>query len=192
MKYSIEYIKTLLNGFPRVKPIPWKTPIVHLESLSRELGVDVYVKRDDMAGIGIGGNKLRKLEYIFGDIVSKGYDTVITVGPINSNHALLTAMVASKLGLNTVLILRHTSRRNPVKGNYLLEKIMGVDVRIYSVSKSKRLLPIAEEIARKLENEGKKPYIIPVGGAIPLGALGYANSVLEILEQGKELGIKID
>lgn len=185
-------IKSLIERFPRVNLVSGsKTPIDFLENLSRELDSEIYVKRDDLTGVAIGGNKVRKLEFLLGDALSKGYDTIITTGAIHSNHALVTAAAAKKLGLDVVLVLRGEKTAIP-KGNYLLDKLIEADVRVVNVSTGKEIIPIMEKIAQELENNGKKPYIIPTGGATPIGTLGYIKCVLEIVKQEKELGLSFD
>jgi len=185
-------IKSLIEKFPQVNLVSGsETPIDFLENLSRELGTEIYVKRDDLTGVAIGGNKVRKLEFLLGDALSKGCDTIITTGAIHSNHALETAGAAKKLGLDVVLVLRGEKTAIP-KGNYLLDKLVGADVRIVNVSTGKETIPIMEKIAQELEVNGKKPYIIPTGGATPIGTLGYIKCVLEIVKQEKELGVSFD
>jgi len=185
-------VKCLIEKFPRVKLIPVKeTPIVFLENLSRDLNREIYVKRDDLTGISIGGNKVRKLEFLLGDALSKGYDTIITTGAIHSNHALLTACAARKTGLDVILVLRGKEGSIP-KGNHLLDLLVGADVKIVNVSSSKETIPIMENIAKELRKKGKKPYIIPTGGATPIGTLGYIDCALEIYRQERELGISFD
>ncbi|AEC51494.1 1-aminocyclopropane-1-carboxylate deaminase [Pyrococcus sp. NA2] len=182
-------ISALLSRFPRIELIPWETPIQYLPRISKMVGVDVYVKRDDLTGLGIGGNKIRKLEFLLGDAMAKGCDTVITIGAVHSNHAFVTALAAKKLGLDAVLLLRG---KEELKGNYLLDKLMGIETRIYEAENSWELLKVAEEVAEELKAKGKKPYIIPPGGASPVGTLGYVRGVGEIYTQLKRMGIEVD
>ncbi|WP_456398863.1 pyridoxal-phosphate dependent enzyme [Palaeococcus sp. (in: euryarchaeotes)] len=181
-------LKTLLARFPRVELIGFQTPIQYLPNLSQRLGIELYVKRDDLTGIAIGGNKVRKLEYLLGDALSKGYDTVITTGAVHSNHAFVTALAAKKLGLNALLVLRG-KKDAPVKGNYLLDKLMGIEVILVD---AKSTYPVMEEVAEELKAKGKKAYIIPVGGASPVGTLGYVRAAAEIWEQETALGVEFD
>ncbi len=182
-------IGSLLSPFPRVELVPWETPVHYLPKVSETVGADVYVKREDLTGFGIGGNKIRKLEFLLGDALSKGYDTVITMGAVHSNHAFVTALAAKKLGLEPVLILR--GKEEP-KGNYLLDRLMGIETRVFDVEKTPDLIPIAEEVAGELRAEGKRPYLIPIGGASPVGTLGYVRAVGEITSQSTELGLEFD
>ncbi|AFK21732.1 pyridoxal-phosphate dependent enzyme [Pyrococcus sp. ST04] len=182
-------IASLLAKFPRVELIPWETPIQYLPKVSEMLGVEVYIKRDDLTGLGIGGNKVRKLEYLLGDALAKGADVVITMGAVHSNHAFVTALAAKKLGLDAVLVLRG---KEVLRGNYLLDKLMGVETRIYEAENSFELMKYAEEVAEELREQGKRPYIIPVGGASPIGTLGYVRAVGEIATQSAVLGLEFD
>ncbi|AJC71707.1 1-aminocyclopropane-1-carboxylate deaminase [Thermococcus guaymasensis DSM 11113] len=182
-------IGSLLGRFPRVELVRWETPIQYLPRVSRKLGVDVYAKRDDLTGFGIGGNKVRKLEFLLGDAMAKGYDTVITTGAVHSNHAFVTALAAKSLGLDAVLVLYGKER---LKGNYLLDKLMGIETRVYDVERTSELWPIAQRVAEELRNEGKKPYLIPAGGASPVGTLGYVRAAGEIYSQMRQLGVEFD
>ncbi len=182
-------VSALLSKFPRVELVRWETPIHYLPRVSKELGVEVYVKRDDLTGFGIGGNKLRKLEFLLGDALARGCDTVITTGAVHSNHAFVTALATKSLGLDAVLVLRG---REELKGNYLLDKLMGIETRVFSVGKTSELWPVAERIAEELRREGKKPYLVPAGGASPVGTLGYVRAAGEIHSQMKRLGMEFD
>lgn len=182
-------IGSLLARFPRVELIGWETPIQYLPKISSMVGVDVYVKRDDLTGFGIGGNKIRKLEFLLGDAIAKGADTVITLGAVHSNHAFVTALAAKSLGLDALLVLRG---REELKGNYLLDKLVGIETRVFEAEKTTDLIPVAEEIAGELRAEGRKPYLIPIGGASPIGTLGYVRGVGEIASQANGLGLEFD
>jgi len=140
--------------------------------------------------LAFGGNKARKLEFLMADAINKGADTVITTGSVCSNHARLTAAAARKLGLNAVLILRAEGPK-AVKGNLLLDAILGADIRIVEAEKAE-IPKIMEETAKELSESGGKPYIIPGGGANAIGALGYLNASVELLHQLNELKIKAD
>lgn len=117
-----------MQDFPRIPLAVLSTPIQKLENISRLLNTNVYIKRDDLTGIGLGGNKVRKLEFLLADTKRKGAEVVFTTGGAQSNHAMLTAACAKKLGMEPILILKKhgvTER----KGNQLLEYLMDTDVR---------------------------------------------------------------
>ena len=169
-----------MNEFAKVSIGIFPTPIHKLENISRVLGVEVFVKRDDMTGIGFGGNKVRKLEYLLADAKAQGAQVVFTTGGAQSNHAMLTAAAARKLGMTPILILKKrgvTARQ----GNQLLEHLMGVDVRFMDTDSY-------EDIYREMDRVGQElgvPYYkIPCGGSNALGSLGYVDCVREIAQQG--------
>lgn len=111
-----------LNAFPRVSLGVFPTPVHKLENISRALGTNVYVKRDDLTGLGLGGNKVRKLEFLLADAKQKGAGIVFTTGGAQSNHAMLTAAAANRLGMTPILILKKRGV-TAVRGNLLLESI---------------------------------------------------------------------
>jgi len=180
----------LLGRFPRVKLVTLPTPLEYAPRLSEELGVKIYMKRDDAMELAFGGNKVRKLEFLLADALEKGADTIITTGALCSNHARLTSAAARKLGLNVVLILRNIGPK-AVKGNLLLDAILGADIRVVEADKSE-IPRIMEETAKELLDNGRKPYIIPGGGANAIGSLGYLNASIELLHQLNELKVKAD
>jgi len=182
-------LKAKLESFPRVNLLWGKTPIVKAVNLSREMGVELFVKRDDLSGLALGGNKTRKLEFIMGEALAQKCDTVITAGAVHSNHALQTAAAAKKLGLDVVLVLRGKEEN---KGNLLMDKLLDADVRIFDVPTSGALNEYMEDIAAELASQGKKAMIIPVGGSNSIGALGYINGAVEIVEQLDEKRINLD
>lgn len=166
-----------------------------MERLSKHLGGPrLWIKRDDCTGLSSGGNKTRKLEFLMGDALAKGADTIITQGAIQSNHARQTAAAAARLGLACHLLLEdRTGNNSPdytLNGNVLLDRLHGAFL-------SKRpggadMNAEMEALAADLRAKGKKPYVIPGGGSNPVGALGYANCALELVAQANERGLKID
>ena len=168
------------------------TKIEKLERLSNELKSNIYIKRDDQTGSEFSGNKVRKLEYLITDAISKGCNLLITCGGIQSNHCRATVSVATKLGMKSAVLLR-ISEEPEVTGNYFLDKLMGADVKFcskeeYSTSRGEIMNKMAEDYSAK----GYKPYVIPEGASNAIGTLGYYNCMLEILKQEEELGIKFD
>ena len=117
-----------LDSFSRVALGVFPTPIQKLENISKLLHRNVYVKRDDLTGLGLGGNKVRKLEFLLADAQKQGAEIVFTTGGAQSNHAMLTAAAAGKLGMKAVLVLKKRGVTECV-GNQLLERLMGTDVR---------------------------------------------------------------
>jgi len=186
-----KFVVGLKISLPRIRLAYLPTPLEYLPRLSKYLGgPKIWIKRDDLTGPAFGGNKVRKLEFVMADALSKGSSVVITTGGVQSNHARATAAVASKLGLKAVLVLRG-KEPSEVKGNLLLDRLFGAEVRFFPVEREE-IPRIMEEVADELRKKGEKPYIIPLGASFPIGAVGYANSVVEIYNQAKEMGIKID
>ncbi len=156
------------------------TPLGELRNLSRHLGgARIFIKRDDLTGLGGGGNKVRKLEFLVADALLKKADTLITVGAVQSNHCRQTAAAAAKTGLRCILVLRGHPPANPT-GNVLLDHILGADIR-WSGERTRE--EVMEEVTAAEIAAGRNPYPIPLGGSIPLGALGFAMAMKELTEQ---------
>ncbi len=162
------------------------TPILKLDRLSRRLGVELYVKRDDLTGLLESGNKVRKLEFLVGEALQQGADTLITCGPPDSNGCRAVAAVAARLGLRAVLAIRG-ARPAAADGNLLLGRLLGADTRYYSDA-GPDLAPEGADatmaaLAAEVRAGGGRPYIIPESGAGELGALGYIECAVELSEQ---------
>ena len=168
-----------IEDFPRIPLAVLPTPIQKLENVSRLLGTNIYIKRDDMTGIGLGGNKVRKLEFLLADAKNKGAEIVFTTGGAQSNHAMLTAACCKKLGLEPILILKKRGVTDR-KGNILLEYLMNTDVRFLDTGDSQEVYKEMDRVGRE---SGRPYYKIPTGGSNAIGALGYVNCVKEIAEQ---------
>lgn len=171
------------------------SPLIRLERLGRELGgINLYMKRDDLGGIGGGGNKLRKLEYSVAQAQAEGCDTLITFGALQSNHARLSAAVAARQGLRCELILNRKVPRATVHyeqgGNLALNRIFGAALHILAADDDP--LAFCEARVQALKAEGQKPYVIPFGGSDALGAIGYAECVTELIDQAADAGITVD
>ena len=176
------------EDFCRVKLMAGPTPMYKLENVSRVLGKNIWIKRDDMTGVALGGNKVRKLEFLLADAVRKGAKTVLTTGGAQSNHAMLTAACCMRLGLKPVLLLKKRGVSDR-RGNLLLSRLMGTDVRFVDTDSFEEINAMMDEIGRKT---GEPYYTIPVGGSVPLGALGYVDCVHEMSVQAAERGVHID
>ncbi len=169
-----------LDQFPRVSLGVFPTPIQKLENISALLHTNVYVKRDDLTGLGLGGNKIRKLEFLLADAGEKGAQVVFTTGGAQSNHAMLTAAAAGKLGLRAILVLKKRGVTECL-GNQLLEKLMGTDVRFVDTDDYGDIYAEMDRIGAGL---GVPYYKIPCGGSNALGSLGYVDCAREIAGQG--------
>jgi D-cysteine desulfhydrase family pyridoxal phosphate-dependent enzyme len=178
-----------LNKLPRFRLSEFPTPIHHLERLSTAYnGPTIYMKRDDLTTLGMGGNKTRKLEFLIGDALKQNKDILVTAGGLQSNHCRLTAAAARKAGLECHLVLNGTKTENP-SGNLLLDKIFGATVHYCDRKKrDERLNQVADELAES----GRNPYVIPVGGSNSIGSVGYVNAMLELDTQLKEMQINLN
>jgi len=184
-----------LARFPRIRLGHLPTPLEPMENLSRHLGGPrLWIKRDDATGLSTGGNKTRKLEFLMAEALAQKADTVITQGATQSNHARQTAAAAAKLGLACHILLEdRTGDHSPAyaqSGNVLLDKLHGASIsrRPGGADMQAEMEALAEELRAK----GKRPYVIPGGGSNPVGALGYVNAALELVNQAAEMGLRID
>lgn len=175
----------LLPSFPKLELLGAPTPLEHLPRLSDYLGRDIFIKRDDFTPVALGGNKLRKLEFLAADALRQGADVLLTAGAIQSNHVRQTAAVAAKLGLKCVALLENplaTASSNYLSnGNRLLLDLM--DAEVVMVDALHDPAAQLEEQATRLEVQGFRPYIVPVGGSNALGALGYVECAQEMAHQ---------
>lgn len=174
-----------LAQFPRLDLVGSATPLEKLSRLSDYLGREIYIKRDDVTPMAMGGNKLRKLEFLAADAVRQGADTLVTAGAIQSNHVRQTAAVAAKLGLQCVALLENpidTKAENYLSnGNRLLLDLFNVEVVMCDALHDPQVQ--LADLATRLEAQGFRPYVIPVGGSNALGSLGYVQCALEIAAQ---------
>jgi D-cysteine desulfhydrase family pyridoxal phosphate-dependent enzyme len=180
-----------LDCYPRVPLAEYPTPLEYLPHLSAELGREVYVKRDDGIGPGLGGNKTRKLEYLFAEAHRRGVRKVVTFGGLQSNHARITAAAARKLDFESHLFY-FEPRPDQMLGNLLLNQIFGAHMHF---------IPFGGGGGMTLESTNRlvrlvawlrvgRHYFIPVGGHSWLGCLGYVRAALEIHRQAHEIGIE--
>lgn len=169
-----------MREFDKVKLGIFPTPVHRLENISRALGIQVYIKRDDLTGLGLGGNKVRKLEYLLAQARAQGAEVVFTTGGAQSNHAMLTAAAAKKLGMTPVLILKKRGV-TACMGNQLLERLMGTDVRFMDTDSYDDIYAEMDRVGQEM---GKPYYKIPCGGSNALGTLGYVDCVRELRDQG--------
>lgn len=165
------------------------TPIQRLPRLSAELGVDLFVWRDDMTGCVESGNKVRKLEFILADALEKKATHIVTGGGMQSNHTRATAYCARRLGLETTIVVREPKQGRDTaaipSGNLLLNEIAGADLRFVSYLDYQKAggsyLPLIEAEAERLRKTGATPYVVPSGGSMPIGSWGYIAAVEEML-----------
>jgi L-cysteate sulfo-lyase len=166
-----------------------------MANLTRLLGgPKLYVKRDDCTGLATGGNKTRKLDFLMGDALAQGADTIVTQGAVQSNHVRQSAAAAAKLGLACTILLE---RRVPdvgadyeITGNVMLDKLYGASIEFRPPGLD--MNAEAEAMALRLRDDGAKPYVIPGGGSNRVGALGYVSAALELLGQANDRDLPID
>ena len=183
-----------LARFPRIRLAHLPTPLEPLPRLSEALGVEIWIKRDDCTGLAGGGNKTRKLEFLLGDALECGADTLVTQGAVQSNHVRQTAAAAAAHGLACEVILEDRTGSRSVdyigNGNVLMDRLFGAGIR--SVLGGSDMNAELEKTAAEVRARGGKPYIIPGGGSNPVGALGYVDCAREIVVQADELDMQID
>lgn len=200
--YIVDNAKIFLKKIPRLSLGFYPTHLQKLETLSNETGINIFLKREDLSGSNLfGGNKMRKLEYLMADAQNKGCKYVFTFGATQSNHAMQTAAACRKCGLIPVLFLVNlvdTDEGAP-KANLLLDKIFDAEIHIVSVQPNENVMEamqrttaIAASYQKQLEDAGHKCYIIPGGGASPLGSVGFYSGYIELCEQLNSLGCTAD
>ena len=185
----------LLSRFPRLHFAHLPTPLEPLYRLSEQLGgPKIWIKRDDCTGLAGGGNKTRKLEFLIADALATNADCVITQGATQSNHTRQTAAIAARHGLDCHILLEdRTGFKDEdynYNGNVLLDELFGASLRM--VPSGTEMNVAMQNIAKELEGKGKKPYVIPGGGSNHVGALGYVNASIELLNQANNMDLRID
>lgn len=170
-----------MRSIPRVKIAHLPTPIEALPRLSAVLGgAKLFVKRDDQTGLGMGGNKTRKLEFLVAEALANGAKTMITAGAVQSNHCRQTAAAAARFGLECILVLAGEPPGEST-GNLLLDRLFGAVIVWTSPAERDSTLQQTFDLA--WEN-GKRPYLVPYGGSSATGASAYVFAIQELLEQG--------
>jgi D-cysteine desulfhydrase len=161
------------------------TPVQPAPTLSRDLQIELFIKRDDLTGAALSGNKVRKLEYLVAEARAQGCDTLVTCGGEQSNHCRAAAVAAAELGLRSVLLLRtpDPTRPPPLQGNSLLARLAGAQLRWVSPEEYKGRARLFEALSYEMAAASQRPYVIPEGGSNALGAWGYIRCVDELASQ---------
>ncbi len=191
---------TLLDKFERYPLTFGPTLVEHLQRLTEALGgkVQIYAKREDCnSGLAMGGNKLRKLEYIVPDAIASGADTLVSIGGVQSNHTRMVAATAAKIGMKCVVIqekwVPHYDAVYDRVGNILMTRLMGADSRLVEDGFDIGIRKSWEDAIQSVKDAGGKPYPIPAGASVhKYGALGYIGFAEEVAGQEAELGFKFD
>lgn len=178
------------NHLPRLSLGIYPTPFYKLEAISARYGREIYIKRDDLCGVALGGNKVRKLEYLLAKAQADGCDTVFTTGGAQSNHAMLTAACAARLGMKAVLLLKQRGVTEHL-GNLVLDDLYGAQVRLVDTDDYQDIYREMDRLGAELAQQGHKCCPIPVGGSTALGAVGYVHCVEELAAQ-TPTGVRID
>jgi L-cysteate sulfo-lyase len=184
-----EEVKAVLSRFPQTAISLLPTPLHRLENVSRMLKASVFCKRDDMTGFVFGGNKTRKLDFLIAEALEKGYDTLITMGALQSNFCRMAAGAAVTRGMEAHLILGG-SKPDKFTGNLLVDQFLGANIHTIDTMDWDKWGEYASEIETRLTSQGKKVCFLPVGGSVPTGVLGYIAGFLEIMEDCQRLGIE--
>lgn len=186
-------VSSMLAALPRVRLGHLPTPLEELGRLSKALGGPrILAKRDDCTGLAVGGNKVRKLEFLLAEALENGCDTIVTTGGLQSNHARQTAAACARLGLRCELVLPRLVPREDALyesgGNRMLDELLGA--RAHVVGDAEEAADKTAQLEADAESRGGRAAVIPAGGSTPTGALGYAAAVDELLEQTAAAGIR--
>ena len=183
-----------LDRLPRVALASLPTLLQEARRLRDALGGParcprILLKRDDLTGLALGGNKARKLEFIVADALQAQATVLVTTGGVQSNHARMTAAAARMVGLGASLVLTAAPDERDVQGNLLLDRLFGAEVHFIDAASDPLLATGPDEAATlarveaELRARGERPYVIPIGGSTPVGAVGYVSGTLEFLSQ---------
>lgn len=186
--YDSDHTMMIMN---KLNLIYGATPLIKLEKLSLRCGKNIYIKRDDLTGIEISGNKIRKLEYALAEAISENAEMVITCGAVQSNHARSTVAACKRLGLGVHLVLRGDAP-DKLEGNLLLDTILDAEISYLSPEAFTEHENYMEALKRTYAKKGIHAYIIPIGASNGIGNLGYMDAYNEIESQSAELKVNFD
>lgn len=187
-----------IDSAPRLRLASLPTPLEDATRLRAALGGParaprILIKRDDLTGLALGGNKARKLEFLVADAVRAGATTLVTSGAVQSNHARMTAAAARVAGLRPVLVLTGHAEPPPAQGNLLIDYLLGAELHFIpphvdpKIAISDQEAVVIAQVLDELRRRGERPYLIPIGGSSPVGALGYVAATRELLAQLREM-----
>lgn len=182
-------IEAFLQQTERTVLMPGPTPLHPLQTVPARSDVSLWIKRDDMTGIGPGGNKIRSLEYILGEALAKGATKILTAGPEQSNLCILTAAACAKVGLPCELIINSNEPAH-MEGNLLLAKLLGTKIHFLGPCDGDVRNRHVEELAAMYERAGEHPFVVRNGATTGRGALGYTAAVVEMSHQCQDLGLE--
>lgn len=182
------------GGLPRIRLAPLPTPLDEAVNFSAAMkGPRIFFKRDDLTGAGLGGNKVRKLEFVLARAIEEGADTLVVSGGFQSNLARIAAAMGARLGLRVELVLGGLpGEPRPLAGNLLLDRLFGARVTLVDTLVRWDFGNSVQDVTERLRREGRKPFVVPLGGSGPEGMAGYISATHEMLAQFDELGIRPD
>jgi D-cysteine desulfhydrase len=171
---------------PRISLAQLPTPVVEAPRLAKRAGViRLLIKRDDLTGLEVSGNKIRKLEYVIADAIAKKADTLVTHGGFQSNHCRATAAAGARLGLRVRMFLREPVDTKPPAndGNLFFDHLFGADVSLHAVSEYNDRAALIDRVMSAERSAGRSPYFFPVGASVPIGCWGYIRCMHELRSQ---------
>jgi len=199
---NIHEAEELIRTIPKAQLGFFPTPLQKLDNLSKKFNTSLYMKRDDLSGPEFGGNKIRKLEFLLADAISKKAEYVFTYGAHQSNHCRETVAACRKLGLKPVIYLLYLGggdKPSEYRGNLFLDKIMCAEIKYVAPTPGmsayetvEKSCKISAEHILQLEKSGHRCYDIPIGGFNPTGCLGFALGFVELVKQLQEKSIGLD
>lgn len=190
MTLSLPALDTIAR-MPRYRALAGPTPLEEAKALSAYLGGPrIFLKRDDLTGVGLGGNKVRKLEYIIGRVLAEGQDTLVVIGGYQSNLARISTAMAIRAGLKVELVLGGVpGEAHELTGNLLLSNLLGANIHYVETDPRWEFGTYIEDLAARLTREGRKVAVMPLGGATPEGIAGYVLATAEMMDQFVEQDI---
>jgi D-cysteine desulfhydrase family pyridoxal phosphate-dependent enzyme len=180
-------LRTFMDGRAVLALLP--TPFHHLPRFSEAVGREVWIKRDDLTGVALGGNKIRKLELLGAQARQAGADTMVSVGAAQSNHARTVAATAAMLGMTCELVLGGPPP-SELTGNLILDDLFGAHLNFVDTTDWVTLNRAADDLGKSVSDAGRRPFVIPVGGSVPMGALSFAAAFTELHDQLLQAGLR--
>ncbi len=184
-------ITSMLSEFTAETISLLPTPLHRLDKLSAELHCNIYIKRDDLTGFVLGGNKTRKFDFLVPDALRQGCDTIIGIGANQSNFCRILAGIGTRYGFDIQLVLNGKKPAKPT-GNLLVDHMLGATVHHVDTTDSTVRMQAAEKLRDRLTAEGRKVYFLPPGGSIPMGTLGYTAAWEELLQDFEKQNLSVD
>jgi len=193
-EYSLKEIQKQLSKLPRVSLANLPTRLEECSRLTQTLGgPQIWMKRDDQTGLAFGGNKTRQIEFLLGDAITQGANTIVSGAGSQSNFCRQLTAAGTKLGLRTCLILMRGIKGPELQGNLLLDHLMGAEIEIVDETDSLKLVSHFEQKAESLRRQGYRPYVVDARTkSAPLLSIGYVDAMLELVRQCEEMGISFD